>query len=149
MGKYQSLNVLSQKKPSEYMSDDAIKDVANMINASGENRSQRRRIERSLRKVENITAHAQKHLDYSAYKHYQKAVGENYVHFFACLGLTMIEQYGWRETPDNNHGQISSLIERVDNTIKKYAKQECTTEDLVEKFEEITGISLVAEQGAK
>lgn len=145
MGKYQSLNVLSQKKPSEYMSDDAIQDVANMIKASGENRSQRRRLERSLRNIENVRNHVQKRVDDSAYKHYQKAVGENYVHFFACLGLTMIEQYGWKETPDNDHGQISSLLERVDKTIKKYAEQEYTTEDLVKKFDEITGITLIAE----
>ena len=39
MGKYQNLNVLNQKNISEYMSDDTIQDVANMINATGYNRS--------------------------------------------------------------------------------------------------------------
>jgi len=134
MGKYQSLNVLSQKKPNEYMSDDAIQDVANMINASGENRSQRRRLERSLRKVENITAHAQKHLDESAYKEYQKRLDTNYLYFFSCLALTMADKYKWRE--DETHDQISSIIESVDKTISKYANQGYTAKqlaDLVDK----------------
>lgn len=141
MGKYQSLNVLSQKKPNEYMSDDAIQDVANMINASGENRSQRRRLERSLRKVENITAHAQKHLDDSAYKEYQKRLDTNYIYFFSCLALTMADKYKWKE--DESHDQISSIIESVDKTISKYANQGYTAEKLADLVDERLDIRLL------
>ena len=128
------------------MSDDCIKGVANMINASGQNRSQRRRLEKSLGRVENIMEHTQKHLDRSAYAEYQKAVDKNFIHFFAILGLTMIEDYNWRESPDNDHGQITSLFQRVDKKIKKYSEMGYTTEDLVKLLDEQTGIVLVADK---
>jgi len=144
--KYESLNVLNQKKPSEYMSDDCIQDVANMLKSKGGNRSQRRRLEKSLGRVETVLSHVQKRVDDSAYREYQKAVDKNYVHFFSCLALTMIEDYGWKETEDNEHGQITSLLERVDKTIKKYAELGYTTEDLTHKLDEITGILLVPDE---
>ena len=144
MGQYQSLNVLSQKKRSDFMSDDAISEVANMINASGENRNQRRRLERSLRKIENIHNHVQKHLDRSSYKEYQTRLDENYVHFFCCLALTMGEKYKWKE--DETHDQISSILESVDKTISKYANQNYSTDDLVELVDELYDIRLVADK---
>jgi hypothetical protein len=139
--KYQNLNVLSQKK--DYMSDDCIQEVANMINNCGGNRSQRKRLERALNKVENIYSQAQKRVDRSAFRLYMDELDKNYVHFFACLGLCMIEQYHWNEAAENEHGQISSLIERVDKTIRKYAEMEYTTEDIVKELEDKTGILLV------
>lgn len=144
--KYESLNVLSQKKPSEYMSDDCIQDVANMLKSKGGNRSQRRRLEKSLGRVETVLSHVQKRVDNSAYKEYQKAVDKDYVHFFSCLALTMIEDYGWNETEDNEHGQITSLLERVDRKIRKYSDLGYTTEDLTHKLDEMTGILLVPDE---
>lgn len=144
--KYESLNVLSQKKPSEYMSDDCIQDVANMLKSKGGNRSQRRRLEKSLGRVETVLSHVQKRVDDSAYKEYQKAVDKDYVHFFSCLALTMIEDYGWKETEDNEHGQITSLLERVDRKIRKYSDLGYTTEDLTHKLDEMTGILLVPDE---
>ncbi len=140
MNKYSSLNVLNRKN---YMTDDVIGDVANIINAKGRNRSQRRRLEKSLGKVETIMAHAQKHLDYKAYEEYQKAVDSNYIHFFACLGMTMIEDYNWKESEDNEHGQIMSLFERVNKKIVKYSNMGYNTEDIVDRLEEVTGIKLI------
>lgn len=141
--KYGSLNVLSQKTVKDYMSDDCIQDVANLLKAKGGNRNQRRRLEKSLGKVETVISHAQKKVDDSAYREYQKAVDKNYVHFFSCLALTMIEDYGWKESPDNDHGQISSLMERVDKKIKKYVDMGYETEDIVNLVDDITGIRLV------
>lgn len=141
----QSLNVLNQKTIKDYMSDDCIQDVANLLKAKGGNRSQRRRLEKSLSRVETVIAHAQKKVDDSAYREYQKAVDQNYVHFFACLGLTMIEDYHWKETENDEHGQLSSLFQRVDKKIKKYADLGYTTEDIVDHLDEITGIRLVPE----
>lgn len=125
------------------MSEDSITQVANMINAKGGNRNQRRRLERRLTKVENITYYAQKRLDKSAYAEYQRRVEQNYVHFFACLGLCMIEDYHWNEKAENDHGQISSLFERVNKTIVKYADEGLETKDLIELLEQKTGIELV------
>ena len=130
MNKYSSLNVLNRKN---YMTDDVIGDVANIINAKGGNRSQRRRLEKSLGKVETIMAHAQKHLDYKAYEEYQKA----------CLGMTMIEDYNWKESEDNEHGQVMSLFERVNKKIVKYSNMGYNTEDIVDRLEEVTGIKLI------
>ena len=143
MGKYQSLNILNIKNRKDYMSDDCIQDVANMINASGQNRSQRRRLEKTLGKVETIMEHTQSHVDRSAYAEYQKAVDQNFLHFFAILGLTMLEDYRWEETEENDHGQITSLFQRVDKKIKKYAEMGYTTEELVGLLDEKTGILLV------
>ena len=141
MGKYQSLNVLSQSKRKELFSDDTVGEVANLINASGENRSQRRRLERTLRKVENITAHAQKHLDDSAYKEYQKRLDTNYLYFFSCLALTMADKYKWKE--DETHDQISSIIESVDKTISKYANQGYTAKQLADLVDKRFNIRLL------
>ena len=146
MGTYQNLNVLNLKKTSDYMSDDAISDFANMLKASGHNRNQRRRLEKSLGRVETIMSHAQKHLDYSAYKEYQSLIDKDYIHFFACLGMTMIEDYGWKETEENEHGQITSLFQRVNNKIKKYSDLGYSTEDIVNLLDEKTGIILVADK---
>ena len=142
MGNYQSLNVLANPtRKNDLMSDDAITEVANMINTSGANRKQRRRIEKSLNKMENILSHAQAHVDRSAYKHYQEAVDMNYVHFFACLGMTMIEDYHWKE--DDTHDQISSLLVRVGKKIDKLASMGYDTDGVVKLLEEHTGIVLV------
>lgn len=144
MSKYQSLNVLAnQKKASDYMSDDVIENVANMIKSSGANRSQRKRLERSLRKTSNILAHAQKHVDDSAYKEYQRCVDSNYLHFFAILILVASEDYNWKE--DDTHNQISSLLKRVDNKIKKYANMGLNTDDLLKLVEEKYDMILVPE----
>ena len=61
------------------------------------------------------------------------------------MALTMIEQYHWKESEDDEHGQVSSLIERVDKTIRKYAEQGLETEDIADLLEEKTGIRLVAD----
>ena len=80
----------------------------------------------------------------SAYEQYQKAVDKNFLHFYAILALTMKEDYMWRE--DDTHDQISSLLERVDKKINKYAKMGYTTEDIVKLVEEKTEIVLMADE---
>ena len=145
MGKYTSLNVLNKSKLEDELSIDAVQQVAGMINSSGMNRSQRRRLEKSLSKMSTILEYSQNRLDRSAYKEYQKAVDKNFIHFFACLGLTMIDDYKWKESPDNAHGQISSLFDRVSSTIDKYANQGCSTEDILKILEEKTGIELISD----
>ena len=50
----------------------------------------------------------------------------------------------WRE--DDTHDQISSLLERVDKKINKYAKMGYTTEDIVKLVEEKTEIVLMADE---
>lgn len=132
------LNVFS----SDYrQTDEAISEVANMINNSGHNRSQRRRLEKALAKTDTIYQHAQKRLDDRAFKIYQSRVEKNYLHFFAILAICMGHDYRWKE--DESHDQISSLLERVDKTIKKYAEEGYTTEDLIKIVDEEYNLTLV------
>lgn len=141
MGKYDQLNVLAIKQQN-FMSDDAITKVANMIKATGDNRSQRRRLEKSLGKMQTILEHSQKYVDRSAYKEYQKCLDENYVHFFACLALTMGEDYKWKE--DETHNQISSILQRVDKKIKKLAEAGYSTTDIIQMVDDKYDITLQA-----
>lgn len=132
------LNVLSNQSRTE---QDAINQVAAMINNSGYNRGQRRRLEKALTKTNKLTEKAQKKISDGAYKEYQKAVDTNYIHFFAALSITMSERYHWKE--DEQHDQITSLLESVGRTIDKYAGMGYTTEDLSKYVEDTLGIVLV------
>lgn len=145
MGNYQSLRVLSQTKmQNNMMSDDAITEVANMINTSGKNRAQRRKLTRDLGKIENILAHTQEHVDRSSYKEYEERVNKNFTHFFAILALTLKEDYRWKE--DDNNDQISSMLERVGKKINKYANMGYETDDLVKLVEDEIGLILIPEK---
>jgi hypothetical protein len=141
MGNYQNLNVLNLKKRNDYMSDDAVTDVANLISSSGCNRSQRRKIARDLGKVETIMAHTQKRLDRSMLTEYQTLLDKDMVHFCCGLAITLMDRYKWKE--DDTHDQISSMIESVTKTLEKYANMGYTTEDMAELVEERTGIQLI------
>lgn len=141
MGKYQSLNVLSQKKPSEYMSDDAIQDVANMIAASGANRSQRKRLERALRKTENIQKHVQSHIDDKAFKEYQAASEDHMRRFFSILGIVLKKNYNFEETDDKE--DISEMFNLLNAYLVEY--QDMSTEEIAKICYEVTGIQLIAE----
>lgn len=155
MGNYANLRVLNQPKNvlNDITSEDAVAQVARMIDNSGANRKERRKLEKDLGKVENILAHTQARVDKSAYKEYEKQVKEknkefqkcldsNFLHFMSCLAMTMYEDYRWRE--DKQHDQISSLLERVGNTMEKYARQGYSTEDIVKMVDEKLDIQLVA-----
>ena len=49
----------------------------------------------------------------------------------------------WRE--DETHDQISSLLERVDKKINKYAERGYNTKDLVKLLDETCDIKLIAD----
>lgn len=147
MEKFDEMNVFEKVNLAKELNMDSIDKVAAMINTKTTNRGQRRRLERSLKKVEKIYQHVQGRVDRSAYEQYQKAVDKNFLHFYAILALTMKEDYMWRE--DETHDQISSLLERVDKKINKYAKKGYTTEDIVKLVEEETEIALIAEEHYK
>ena len=55
----------------------------------------------------------------------------------------MKEDYHWRE--DETHDQISSLLEKVDNKINKYAEKGYNTKDLVKLLDETCDIKLIAD----
>lgn len=135
------VNVLN---PKFVNTDDAISEVAAMINNSGKNRNQRRRLERALRKTENIVTHAQNRLDQSAFREYEKVAEKDMVHFFAILGIVFVDDYKWKE--DDTHNQIESLFRRMSSKIEYFANQGMTTDDIVKLLEDKTGIVLVPEK---
>lgn len=135
------VNVLN---PKFVNTDDAISEVAAMINNSGKNRNQRRRLERALRKTENIVTHAQDRLDQSAFREYEKIAEKDMVHFFAILGIVFVDDYKWKE--DDTHNQIESLFRRMSSKIEYFANQGMTTDDIVKLLEDKTGIVLVPEK---
>lgn len=143
MTNYNDLNVFEKANLAKDLNMDTVDQVAAMINSKTTNRSQRRRLEKSLKRVNTIYSHVQNRVDRSAYKEYQKAVDENFLHFYSILALTMKEDYHWRE--DETHDQISSLLERIDNKIKKYAEKGYTTEDLVKLLNETCDIQLISD----
>ena len=135
------VNVLN---PKFVNTDDAISEVAAMINNSGKNRNQRRRLERALRKTENIVTHAQNRLDQSAFREYEKIAEKDMVHFFAILGIVFVDDYKWKE--DDTHNQIESLFRRMSSKIDYFANHGMTTDDIVKLLEDKTGIVLVPEK---
>lgn len=136
MGDYQRLNVLNQKN---IMSDDAITEVANMINSHSVNRGQRRRLEKALNKTKNIYAHAQKRVDNRAYKAYEEAVDENMRRFFAVLGIVLVKNYGWSTADDND--QVWEMYDILNTYLKEY--QQYDTDAVVQICSEVTGYTLV------
>lgn len=140
MSKYDNLNIFDKVKLAQM---DSIDQVAAMINSKSTSPSQRKRLERSLKKVDNIYRHAQERLDYSAYEKYRDITDLDFVHFNAILAITMYKDYRWRESEDDEHGQITSLMERIQKNMRKYKEKGYSTKDIVEEVEKLTGILLV------
>lgn len=141
MERFDEMNVFDKVNLAKDLNLDSVDKVAAMINTKTKNRGQRRRLEKSLKRIDKIYKHVQDKVDRSAYEQYQKAVDNNFLHFFAILALTMKEDYMWRE--DETHDQISSLLERVDKKINKYAKKGFNTEDIVNLVDETCDIKLI------
>lgn len=147
MGKYQTLNVLSQRSfLDDYKDRNAVNEVTAMVNTAG-NRRTRRKIEKSLIKTENILRYADKKAAERANEEIIKRTDSNYVHFFAILALTMYEDYRWRESDDNDHGQITSLMERLNKKMVKY--EGYSTEEVVKIVDDLTGILLMTDKQAE
>lgn len=136
--KYQRLNVLSQTNR-DYMSDDCIQQVANMINASGSNRSQRKRLERALNKVENIYSQAQKRVDRTAYREYQYTLDGMMVRFFSVLGIVLKNKYGFQESEDQE--EISDMFNALNSQFEQL--RDVSTEEISDMCFEQTGIRLI------
>lgn len=139
MSKFTRLNILNQNR--DYMQDDVVQEIANMINASGGNRAQRKRLERALRKTENIQKHAQDHLNRRAYKEFQQCLDSNMTRFFSVLGIVLKTQYGFEESEDKE--EISHMFDLLNTYLEEY--QELSTDEVAKICYETIGIELIAE----
>lgn len=145
IGKYNSLNVLSNNQRSilnKVDSEQAIAEVSAMINCAG-NRAQKRRLEKNLRKVEKIQAKCEEYTRAKANREIDIRSDENFMYVFAAVGLTLIEDYRWKEDPDQDHGQITSFYERLTKRMEKYATQGLSTNDMIDLLDEKCGVRLV------
>ena len=84
-----------------------------------------------------------KKLEYSAYEKYRDITDNDFVHFNAILALVMYEDYHWKETDEQDHGQITSLLERIQKKLRKYQAMKYTTDDIVREVHKKTGILLI------
>lgn len=139
MSKFTRLNILNQNR--DYMQDDVVQEIANMINASGGNRAQRKRLERALRKTENIQKHAQDYLNRRAYKEFQQCLDSNMTRFFSVLGIVLKTQYGFEESEDKE--DITHMFDLLNTYLVEY--QELSTDEVAKICYETTGIQLIAE----
>ena len=139
------LNVLSNQSRTEVTLDQQIDEIANLINATGGNRAQRRRIEKSIAKTTRLSEKTIKKIENSAYEKYRDITDKDYVHFNAILALVMYEDYHWKETDEQEHGQITSLMERIQKKIRKYQNMNYSTKDIVKEVYKKTGILLISD----
>ena len=147
MGDYKRLNVLSNRSFLDDLQDrNAVNEVTAMVSSAG-NRRTRRKIEKSLIKTENILRYADKKASERANEEIIKRTDSNYVHFFAILALTMYEDYHWQESADNDHGQITSLMERLNKKMVKY--EEYSTDEIVKMVDDLMGILLLTDKQAR
>lgn len=141
--KNEPLNVLSstyRKKLSP------VDEVAQMLTAPGVSRTERKQILRALNKTTKLTEKAQKRLDQSAYEKYRDITDLDFVHFNAILGLVLYEDYHWKEDENQEHGQITSMMERIQKKMRKYQKLGYSTQDIVKELDDKTGILLVPDK---
>ena len=116
---------------------DSVEEVAALINSRGRNRAQRKKLEKALRKTENIVAHAQKKLDRSAYKEYSAAVEKDMCRFFAILGIIGKKNWNWTDQ------ELEDNLDLFNAYLEEY--REYDTDEVAKICEEVTGIILIPE----
>ena len=135
--KYQSLNVLNK---SNLLTEDAVTQVAAMLNNSGANRKQRRKLEKALTKTQSIVEHAQRRVDRSSFKEYQNNLDVMMLRFFSVLGIVLKTKYNFEETEDNE--QITEMFETLNSCLEEY--RNLSAEEVAKICYDSTGIELQA-----
>lgn len=141
--KNEPLNVLSSAYREKLS---PVDEVAQMLTAPGVSKTERKQILRALNKTTRLTEKAQKRLDQSAYEKYRDITDLDFVHFNAILGLVLYEDYHWKEDENQEHGQITSMMERIQKKMRKYQKLGYSTHDIVKELDDKTGILLVPDK---
>ena len=143
--KYQSLNVLNHNNKSNNFitNDEAINKLSSMVNATG-SRSNRRKMERAINKSVKLQKAAEARANQKAFSKVAERVDDDFMYLFGIIGITMYEDYHWKETEENEHGQITSLYERLTKKMEKYTDMNYSTDDVLNYLEELTGIKLVS-----
>ena len=114
------------------------------------NRQQRRLQSKTMRKADAISAQLNSRYSQELYKERMKDHQEveqfrqeNIINdwhwFYAILGLTLCEKYHW------NSDRIMSLFQKTDATMKDAFASGISRDDLIKKFDDLTGLQLVDE----
>lgn len=133
------LNVLSNKNRKDQVT---VENLASIINNSGYNRGQRRRLEKALGKTRKLSEKAHKRISDYAYEDYQAGLDSNMRRFFSVLGIVLQEKYGYEESEDKE--EISEMFDILNEYLEKY--RELTTDEVAEICYEKTGLELIAEK---
>lgn len=139
---YAPINVLSNKN---FGTPATVDTVNAMVNSYG-NRSQRRQVLKTLRKSETIRDWTNKEAQRRMERELGDRADDDLIWLIATLADTLYEDYHWKESPDNDHGQITSFIERFVKRMNSYANEGYSTRTMVEMVEEKTGIVLVPDK---
>lgn len=138
---YASLNVLN--KP--FGTEATVNSVNAMVNSYG-SRSQRRDVMKTMHSRENI----RKEFEAEYRRKLQESIGDrsddDLIWLLCTVADVLYEDYHWKETPDNDHGQISSFMEKFVKRMNNYAAKGYSTRYMVEYIEKKTGIMLVPDK---
>lgn len=137
--KYKNLNVLNQKSSLPMNEEDVINKINAMVNASG-NRSQRRKIAKSLNKTSTIAEYANARAGKRADARMEVRAEQDFMYIFGVLGIVLGSAYHWSDE------QITSFYTRVTKKMDELANKGWSTDDILAHLEEVTGIELVATQ---
>lgn len=119
-----------------------IDQVASMINNSGYNRGQRRRLEKALGKTNKLSQKVQNKIGQSLYKEYQENLDSNMRRFFSVLGIVLKEKYNLEESEDKE--EISEVFDLLNQYLEKY--KNLSTDEVAQICFDCTGLELVADK---
>ena len=119
--------------------EEVINKINAMVNASG-NRSQRRKITKSLYKTSTIAEYANARADKKVDAKVEVRAEQDFMYIFGILGIVLQSGYRWSDE------QITSFYTRVTKKMEQYANEGRSTDDIVRELEELTGIELIATQ---
>ena len=126
-------NVLSNDN---WNNQDHIDRLAAIINNSGCNRYQRRRLEKAAGK---LTKKAENKIGRNLYDKYQAAADSNMRRFFSVLGIVLKDKYGFEESDDKE--EISDMFDVLNKYLSEY--QDLSTDEVAEICSEKTGLILI------
>ncbi len=138
---YAPVNVLSNRG----FTTATARSVDAFISSQG-NRSQRRECLKTLRKSENIRRWTEQEAQKAMRREINERSDDDLIWLIATLADTLYEDYHWKETPENDHGQITAFLERFVKRMNCYAAKGYSTRQLVEMIDEKMGIQLVPDK---
>jgi hypothetical protein len=111
------------------------------------NRQQRRLQAKTMRKAETMSSQlniryqqeliAERMKDQEEIEKYRcDNITEDWHWFYGIMGITLAEKYHW------NSDKILSLFEKCDQTVDQAVKNSQGRDDIANKFQELTGITL-------